>query len=447
MAETTPLPPDRATAAAARDCCPRRRGLCADRRSAISAYWFVELRHYEQTDDAYVQGNLVQITPQVTGIVVIGQRRRDGLREGRRAAGRARPRRRGRGARAGAGRARADGARSALALRDQLDVERRNVALRQAEVARVRADLAKAEDDLKRRQGLAASGAVSGEELDHARSGVSNAQAALAAAEAALVAAQQQLATSQHADRRHVDREASQRRARGGEGARGVPRLRAHAAAGAGLGVRRQAHGAGRPARRAGRAADVDRAARPALGRRQLQGSAAAQHAHRPAGDAHGGRVRRRRHVSRHGSRVWVWAPAARSALLPAQNATGNWIKVVQRVPVRITLDPKELAEHPLRARPVDGARRSTSPTRRGTTLASAPRTGTAYATDAFTATSRRPRRWCARRSPPISAQRRRTPQRHRRLDEREARAAAQRRRSQPPLHRQSPAATATALR
>ena len=36
-------------------------------------------------------------------------------------------------------------------------------------------------------------------------------------------------------------------------------------------------------------------------------------------------------------------------ALLPAQNATGNWIKVVQRVPVRVALDPKELAEHPLR--------------------------------------------------------------------------------------------------
>jgi membrane fusion protein (multidrug efflux system) len=36
-------------------------------------------------------------------------------------------------------------------------------------------------------------------------------------------------------------------------------------------------------------------------------------------------------------------------ALLPAQNATGNWIKVVQRVPVRIALDPKEVAEHPLR--------------------------------------------------------------------------------------------------
>jgi membrane fusion protein (multidrug efflux system) len=36
-------------------------------------------------------------------------------------------------------------------------------------------------------------------------------------------------------------------------------------------------------------------------------------------------------------------------ALLPAQNATGNWIKVVQRVPVRITLDAKELVDHPLR--------------------------------------------------------------------------------------------------
>nr|WP_245612216.1 HlyD family efflux transporter periplasmic adaptor subunit [Sphingomonas changbaiensis] len=36
-------------------------------------------------------------------------------------------------------------------------------------------------------------------------------------------------------------------------------------------------------------------------------------------------------------------------ALIPAQNATGNWIKVVQRLPVRIALDPKELKEHPLR--------------------------------------------------------------------------------------------------
>jgi membrane fusion protein (multidrug efflux system) len=36
-------------------------------------------------------------------------------------------------------------------------------------------------------------------------------------------------------------------------------------------------------------------------------------------------------------------------ALLPAQNATGNWIKVVQRVPVRVALDPKEIQQNPLR--------------------------------------------------------------------------------------------------
>jgi membrane fusion protein (multidrug efflux system) len=39
----------------------------------------------------------------------------------------------------------------------------------------------------------------------------------------------------------------------------------------------------------------------------------------------------------------------ASMALIPAQNATGNWIKVVQRLPVRIELDPKEVAAHPLR--------------------------------------------------------------------------------------------------
>jgi membrane fusion protein (multidrug efflux system) len=36
-------------------------------------------------------------------------------------------------------------------------------------------------------------------------------------------------------------------------------------------------------------------------------------------------------------------------SLIPAQNATGNWIKVVQRLPVRVTLDPRELRDHPLR--------------------------------------------------------------------------------------------------
>jgi membrane fusion protein (multidrug efflux system) len=54
--------------------------------------------------------------------------------------------------------------------------------------------------------------------------------------------------------------------------------------------------------------------------------------------------------VTFHGRVVGLSAGSgAAFALLPPQNATGNWIKIVQRVPVRIALDPKELKDHPLR--------------------------------------------------------------------------------------------------
>lgn len=54
--------------------------------------------------------------------------------------------------------------------------------------------------------------------------------------------------------------------------------------------------------------------------------------------------------VEFHGKVIGLGAgTGAAFALLPAQNATGNWIKVVQRVPVRIALDDRELARHPLR--------------------------------------------------------------------------------------------------
>ena len=56
------------------------------------------------------------------------------------------------------------------------------------------------------------------------------------------------------------------------------------------------------------------------------------------------------RSVTYHGRVVGVGGGTGSAfALLPAQNATGNWIKVVQRVPVRVALDPAELAAHPLR--------------------------------------------------------------------------------------------------
>jgi membrane fusion protein (multidrug efflux system) len=56
------------------------------------------------------------------------------------------------------------------------------------------------------------------------------------------------------------------------------------------------------------------------------------------------------RHMSYHGHVVGIAAGSGNAfALLPSQNASGNWIKIVQRVPVRIALDPAEIRAHPLR--------------------------------------------------------------------------------------------------
>jgi membrane fusion protein (multidrug efflux system) len=72
-------------------------------------------------------------------------------------------------------------------------------------------------------------------------------------------------------------------------------------------------------------------------------------------------------------------------SLLPAQNATGNWIKVVQRVPVRVALDGQQLREHPLRVglsmeATVDVSKQD------GRTLADAPRASAFAHTQVFEA-------------------------------------------------------------
>ncbi|PHM42042.1 multidrug efflux MFS transporter periplasmic adaptor subunit EmrA [Xenorhabdus szentirmaii] len=71
-------------------------------------------------------------------------------------------------------------------------------------------------------------------------------------------------------------------------------------------------------------------------------------------------------------------------SLLPAQNASGNWIKVVQRLPVRIEIDPKQLEKHPLRIGLSTTVTINTSNTN-GTTLATTERTDPAYHTNALT--------------------------------------------------------------
>ncbi len=133
------------------------------------------------------------------------------------------------------------------------------------------------------------------------------------ARKAALLAAQQQLAANRaRVDRTTIDNHPG-RAQRGRARARRLSDLRAHDAAGAGLRLRRQARRAARSARQPGRAADGDRAARPGVGRRQLQGAAARGHARRPAGDAHGRHLRRQGRCITARSPASVRAPARRS--------------------------------------------------------------------------------------------------------------------------------------
>jgi membrane fusion protein (multidrug efflux system) len=93
--------------------------------------------------------------------------------------------------------------------------------------------------------------------------------------------------------------------------------------------------------------------------------------------DMYGGRVAYEGHVSGLGI-----GTGSAFALLPAQNASGNWIKVVQRVPVRIELDDKQLAEHPLRIGLSMHA--AVDLTKDGPQLAQTPRTTPAYETAAL---------------------------------------------------------------
>ena len=311
-------------------------------------YWATVLRHIESTDNAYVHAPLLQITPRIDGSVaevlvddtdpvVAGQLllRLDPT-DARLALERAKS-------------ALAQGVRELRVLRAQDGSLDAQTQLKRAEVARARADVARAEDDAVRRRALVASGAVSQEEMTHAAATLSAARSALAAALSAQTAAEQQalgnLALSEGTAR--VEAHPSVKRA-------------AAALREAWLSLQRtelRAPLAGQIARRT-----VQVGQRVAAGavlmslipldrvwveanfkevqlRRMHVGQPVTLHA-----DAYGPGVEYRGRIAGIGA-----GTGAAFALLPAQNATGNWIKIVQRVPVRVELTDGPLAEHPLR--------------------------------------------------------------------------------------------------
>ena len=287
----------------------------------------------QHTEDAYVEGNLVQVTPQVGGTVTrISADNTDCVRPGETLVQLNEV-----DARLALDRAEAALARSARQVRAQFA----GVSGLRATVLQREADLGKAASDLDRRRKLADTGAVSGEDIRHAED-------AVAGARAALTAARQQVGSANAlvdgtTVENHPDVAAAIAQVR--DAALQLARTTLAAPVG-GIVARRNVQIGQRVAQGAPLMAIVplDQMWVTAnLKETQLRDVRIGQPVHVTA-DVYG------KDVVFHGRVVGQEAgTGAAFAAVPAQNATGNWIKVVQRVPVRIALDPVELTAHPLR--------------------------------------------------------------------------------------------------
>jgi membrane fusion protein, multidrug efflux system len=298
-----------------------------------ASYWYFYARHFESTDDCYVNGDVVAITTEIPGTVI--QLHADDTQSVARdqtlleldpadaevAVG---------NAEANLGRA-VRAVRALFAQADQLRAQ-----IRDREI-----DLRQAEQDHERRTGLLSDGAISIEELQHTQDRINEVRAAL-------TASQQQLnETTAQIDRTTIPTH---------------PQVLAAIAAvrDASLALRRTrvtTPVAGVVAQRSVQVGERVAAGTPLMGvvpldavwvdanfkEVQLRNMRVGQPVKLRA-DIYGGKV------VYHGKLVGLSAGSGTAfALLPAQNASGNWIKIVQRLPVRIELDPGELRAHPLR--------------------------------------------------------------------------------------------------
>ena len=299
---------------------------------AYGAYWLTVGRYVERTDNAYVGGNVVQITPQVAGTVVaVGADDTQFVN-----AGQVLVRLDQADAEVGLQQAESNLAKTVRDVRNLFATS----AQQQANVAVREADVAKAQQDFARRERLVRSGAVSREDLEHARDALGSAQAALAAA-------QQQLAAMRAlVDRTTIDQHPDVQKAAAQVKDAYLARARtALPAPISGFVSKRNVQLGQRVAPGTPLMAVValDQVWVDANFKEpQLANMREGQPVTLTA-DLYGSKV------DYHGRIVGFGAgTGAAFSLLPAQNATGNWIKIVQRVPVRVALDPKELAQHPL---------------------------------------------------------------------------------------------------
>jgi membrane fusion protein (multidrug efflux system) len=326
-------------AAPAQSMSKRRRGLIILGISAVvlaalyGSYWFLFARQYQDTDDAYVDGDLVQITSEVPGTVMaLSADDTQGVARGQTlleldpadaqvAMG---------NAEAGLARAVRE-VRTLYATAEQL----------RAQSAEREIELKRAQDDYGRRSDLLRDGAVSSEELSHTQDNIAQIRASLAEAREQLYATTVQIdGTTVETHPRVLAAEAAVRDA-------ALALRRTHILAPvAGVVARRSVQVGQRVAPGTALMAVVpldDVWIDANFKEVQLRDMRVGQPVEVRA-DIYG------RSVKYHGTLVGLSAGSGSAfALLPAQNASGNWIKIVQRVPVRIVLDPQQLKNHPLR--------------------------------------------------------------------------------------------------
>ena len=300
---------------------------------AFSLYWYLYARFYEETDDAYVSGNVVQISAQVGGTVTAIKADDTQI------------------VKAGQQLVTLDAADTQIALAQaeaalaQTVRQTRQLFLNndtlEANVNAAVANLDRARNDLQRRQAGIASGAVSVEDLSHAQDAVKNANAALDQANASLAANHALTDRTSVTEHPNVLQAATQ----------------VHNAYLNYARVNIVAPVAGFVSKRSVQLGQRIAAGSPLMAivpleqiwidanfkEGQLQQIRIGQPVEVVA-DVYGSAVKYK------GTIVGFSAGTGSAfSLLPAQNATGNWIKVVQRIPVRIALDPAEVQAHPLR--------------------------------------------------------------------------------------------------
>jgi membrane fusion protein (multidrug efflux system) len=334
---------------------------------ACALYWLLITRYREYTDDAYVAGNLVQVSSQLTGTVIsIGADDTDLVKRGDTLI------------KLGATDATVALQRASADLGEAVrQVNKLFISTKQYEAGVTLGDigLKRAQEDLQRREGMVEPGAISQEDVEHARQTTSFSEAGLLLAQAQLEGSRALTINTSVVQHPQVQAAAA--------------RLRD-----AYLALHRTAIPSpvtGYVAKRAVQVGQHINAGETLMALFPLEevwidaNFKEVQLRHLRIGqpvkliaDIYGDDIEYHGTVSGLGL-----GTGAAFSLLPAQNATGNWIKVVQRVPVRIALKPEELRQHPLRiglsmAVTVDTHQRD------GAVLATTPRTQTAYSTDVY---------------------------------------------------------------